>query len=143
MKKYKQFINENRAYGKIGKSNNMNFNFFILLENVTEEKQYEAFDEFNKYVNLDQHTIKNLLINESDIKYFKDSDIEWIWYINVYESWSDSSKLRNTIDIIKMRSFDIRGSDNIIIPLDKFLKIGLKGAEELFELKKDTNKFNL
>jgi len=143
MKSFDQYINENRAYGKIGKSNGMDFNFFILLENVTEEKQYEAFDEFNKYANLDQHTIKNLLINKSDIEYYKDSDIKWIWYIKVYESWSDSENLRDTIDLVKMRSFDIRSHDNVIIPLDEFLKIGLKGAEELFKIKKDANKFNI
>lgn len=143
MKKYNQFINENRAYGKDNKTNDFNFNFFILLENATEENQSKAFEEFNNYVNLDSHNIKNLLITKSNIDYFKNTDIEWLWYVKVYESWGNSQIPRDTIDFVKMRSIDIRSVDNLIISLDEFLKIGLKGVETLYKVKKDANKFNI
>jgi len=143
MKKYNQFINENRAYGKDNKTNDFNFNFFILLENATEENQSKAFEEFNKYVNLESHNIKNLLITKSNIDDFKNTEIEWLWYINVYESWGNVRIPRDTIDFFKMRSTDLRSSDNLIISLDEFIKIGLKGVETLYKVKKDANKFNI
>jgi len=143
MKKYNKFINENRAYGKDNKHNNMDFNFFILLENVTAEKQKEAFEEFNQYVNLEEHNKKNLLITKSDIDYFKNSDVGWVWYVKIYESWGNSAIPRDTIDFLKMRTIDIRSNDNLIITLDEFLKIGLKGVETFYKVKKDAKKFNL
>lgn len=146
MKKYNQFINENRAYGENYASNNMDFKFFILLDGANEKMQQEAFDEFRKYVKLEPHNINNLLIkdNDKDFKTFRsDIDKYWVWYIQVYESWGNSAIPRDTIDFLKLRSDEMRGENNLRIPLDEFLNIGLKGVETLVNIKKDSNKFNL
>ena len=146
MKKYKEFINENRAYGENYASNNMDFKFFILLDGANEKKQQEAFDEFRKYVTLEPHNINNLLIkdNDKDFKTFSsDLDKYWVWYVNVYESWGKYAIKRNTIDFFKLRSDEIRGDNRLIIPLDEFLKIGLEGVETRYKIDKDANKFNL
>jgi sulfatase maturation enzyme AslB (radical SAM superfamily) len=146
MKKYKEFINENRAYGENYASNNMDFKFFISLEDADEKRQQEAFDEFRKYVTLETHNIKSLLIrdNDTDWKRFSvDKNNYWVWYIQVYESWGNSAIPRDTIDFLKLRSDEMRGENNLIISLDNFLIIGLEGVETLYKIKKDANKFNL
>ena len=146
MKKYKEFINENRVYGENYASNNMDFKFFISLEDADEKRQQEAFDEFRKYVTLETHNIKSLLIrdNDTDWKRFSvDKNNYWVWYIQVYESWGNSAIPRDTIDFLKLRSDEMRGENNLIISLDNFLIIGLEGVETLYKIKKDANKFNL
>jgi len=143
MKNYKQFINENRAYGKPGKYNNMEFNFYISLSEATEEKQQLAFDEFKNYVDIEKHNIDRLLVSNKDLIGFKKSNENWYWYIKIYESWGNSRIPRTTIDFLKIVRIINSSSNDFIVSLDDFINIGLEGVEEINEINKNLKKFNL
>jgi len=116
MKKYETFLNENRQ---------SHFEFSISLYNSNKSEREKIVDELSK--NFDMYTYRYGIIYNDRIN-----------VIDLQFSIQPNGEMYNYKIAI---SYSLNAEN--VISIDDFLKIGMKGILEYFEIKNNTDKYNL
>lgn len=130
MKKYIDFINES-FYGKIIKNTNTLpeiFEFAIDIRNCSSEKINELFEEFGKFVIIDDESKKDLIAGYNT---------PWAWRVMLDYTYI-------TINTITTPGWG-SGYDYMddIVTVDEVLSNGLVNIEEHIKMKNNSKKYNI
>ena len=147
MKKYYQFINEKRVemttHETIGDETFLpiDFLFAIDIRNSTNQQINELFEEFEKYINVDDTDKKRILEPGYAKPWALRVDISQLGY-----NYGDGNN-RNLKVYIGMVTSPGWGAGvkymEDIITLEEFLNVGLEGVKDYIEMKNNVNKYNL
>jgi hypothetical protein len=120
VKSYNQFINERVGFGNLNSSLPENFLFAIDARNCTDEEIDAVFEEFEKYVNL----------NDSIKKQLKGKYRPWAWRVQI----DNRSELQIYIHDITTPNWGAgyKWMEDIITIKD-FLTVGLENVKEYIE----------